>query len=179
MIEVFIEELDLAALGFAGMTPAPTGRPAYHPSTLLKICLYGYVNRVQSSRRQERESQRNIELMWLVGRLAPDFKTIADFRRDILLHHLQGPHLPARAGNLLVQPGRLGLGARYKGAIRLIYQKGRRPGAAHMRNKVMEFSNEIGESIGKPTDELGRGDDIELYYRRFEPLLVVPCRFTS
>src|SRR4029077_15144235 len=64
VIEVFIDELDLAALGFSGMTPAATGRPAYHPSTLLKIYLYGYLNRVQSSRRLEREAQRNIELMW-------------------------------------------------------------------------------------------------------------------
>jgi transposase len=82
VIEVFIDELDLAALGFSGMTPAATGRPGYHPSTLLKIYLYGYLNRLQSSRRLEREAQRNIELMWLVGRLAPDFKTIADFRKD-------------------------------------------------------------------------------------------------
>src|ERR1700756_5971840 len=82
VIEVFIDELDLAALGFSGMTPAATGRPAYHPSTLLKIYLYGYLNRVQSSRRLEREAQRNVELMWLIGRLAPDFKTIADFRKD-------------------------------------------------------------------------------------------------
>src|SRR5207237_1463148 len=82
VIEVFIDELDLAVLGFSGMTPAVTGRPAYHPSTLLKIYLYGYLNRVQSSRRLEREAQRNIELMWLTGRLAPDFKTIADFRKD-------------------------------------------------------------------------------------------------
>ena len=81
-IAAFIDELDLTALGFAGMTPAATGRPAYHPSTLLKIYLYGYLNRIQSSRRLEREAQRNIELMWLTGRLAPDFKTIADFRRD-------------------------------------------------------------------------------------------------
>src|SRR3981189_1826026 len=82
VVEVFIDELDLAALGFSGMTPAATGRPAYHPSTLLKIYLYGYLNRVQSSRRLEREAQRNIELMWLTGRLAPDFKTIADFRKN-------------------------------------------------------------------------------------------------
>src|SRR5579862_9533322 len=82
VIEAFIDELDLAALGFSGMTPAATGRPAYHPSTLLKIYLYGYLNRIQSSRRLEREAQRNIELMWLTGRLAPDFKTIADFRKD-------------------------------------------------------------------------------------------------
>ena len=82
VIEVFIDELDLAVLGFSGTTPAATGRPAYHPSTLLKIYLYGYLNRLQSSRRLEREAQRNIELMWLTGRLAPDFKTIADFRKD-------------------------------------------------------------------------------------------------
>jgi transposase len=82
VIEAFIEELDLEALGFDGMAPAATGRPAYHPSTMLKIYLYGYLNRLQSSRRLEREAGRNIELMWLTGRLAPDFKTIANFRRD-------------------------------------------------------------------------------------------------
>src|SRR6476646_3722842 len=82
VIEVFIDELDLASLGFSGMTPAATGRPAYHPSTLLKIYLYGYLNRIQSGRRLEREAQRNVELMWLTGRLAPDCKTIADFRKD-------------------------------------------------------------------------------------------------
>jgi transposase len=82
VVEAFISELDLSALGFAGATPAQTGRPAYHPSTMLKIYLYGYLNRVQSSRRLEREAQRNIELVWLTGRLAPDFKTIANFRRD-------------------------------------------------------------------------------------------------
>ena len=82
IVEAFIDELDLGTLGFAGVQPAATGRPAYHPSTLLKIYLYGYLNRVQSSRRLERETQRNIELMWLTGRLAPDFKTIASFRKD-------------------------------------------------------------------------------------------------
>src|SRR3981189_4012742 len=74
VIEVFIDELDLAALGFVGMTPAATGRPAHHPSTLLKIYLYGYLNRVQSRRRLERETQRNIELICVTGRLVPDFK---------------------------------------------------------------------------------------------------------
>src|SRR5712672_4037554 len=81
-IDVFVDELDLAALGFGGVEPEATGRPAYHPATLLKIYVYGYLNRVQSSRRLERECQRNIELVWLTGRLMPDFKTIADFRRD-------------------------------------------------------------------------------------------------
>jgi transposase len=82
VIDVFVDELDLHALGFAGVVPEATGRPAYHPATMLKVYLYGYLNRVQSSRRLERETRRNIELMWLTGRLMPDFKTIADFRRD-------------------------------------------------------------------------------------------------
>jgi transposase len=82
VIDIFVEELDLTRLGFAGMQPEATGRPAYHPSTMLKIYLYGYLNRIQSSRRLERETQRNVELMWLTGRLAPDFKTIANFRKD-------------------------------------------------------------------------------------------------
>ena len=73
---------DLGALGFEGADPAATGRPSYHPAVLLKIYIYGYLNRVQSSRRLEREAQRNVELMWLTGRLMPDFKTIADFRKD-------------------------------------------------------------------------------------------------
>src|SRR5437879_2122846 len=81
-IDVFVDGLDLAGLGFGGVEPEATGRPAYHPATLLKIYVYGYLNRVQSSRRLERECQRNIELVWLTGRLMPDFKTIADFRKD-------------------------------------------------------------------------------------------------
>jgi transposase len=81
-VDAFIDELDLAELGFEGAEPAATGRPAYHPGTLLKIYIYGYLNRIASSRRLERETQRNLELIWLTGRLTPDFKTIADFRRD-------------------------------------------------------------------------------------------------
>lgn len=82
VIDVFVEELDLKELGFERVDPQATGRPGYHPATLLKLYIYGYLNRVQSSRRLERESQRNVELMWLTGRLMPDFKTIADFRKD-------------------------------------------------------------------------------------------------
>lgn len=82
VVDVFVDQLDLRGLGFTGADPAVTGRPAYHPALLLKIYIYGYLNRIQSSRRLEREAQRNVELMWLTGRLAPDFKTIADFRRD-------------------------------------------------------------------------------------------------
>ncbi|HEY8034383.1 MAG TPA: IS1182 family transposase [Methylobacter sp.] len=82
VIEVFVEQLDLNQLGFKGVKPLATGRPAYHPSVLLKLYIYGYLNRIQSSRRLERESQRNLELFWLTGRLMPDFKTIANFRKD-------------------------------------------------------------------------------------------------
>ena len=81
VIDVFLDDLDLSGLGFKTQ-PNETGRPAYHPSTMLKLFVYGYLNQVHSSRRLEREAQRNIELMWLTGRLAPDFKTIADFRKD-------------------------------------------------------------------------------------------------
>ncbi len=81
VIDVFIDDLDISGLGFKS-EPAATGRPGYHPKTMLKLYVYGYLNRIQSSRRLEREAQRNVELMWLLGRLAPDFKTIADFRKD-------------------------------------------------------------------------------------------------
>ena len=82
VVDVFVDELDLGALGFDGIQPALTGRPAYHPAVLLKLYIYGYLNRIQSSRRLEREAQRNVELMWLTGRLTPDFKTIANFRKE-------------------------------------------------------------------------------------------------
>ena len=82
VIDLFVDELDLVELGFDSTVAAATGRPGYHPALLLKIYLYGYLNRIQSSRRLERETQRNVELMWLTGQLSPDFKTIADFRHD-------------------------------------------------------------------------------------------------
>lgn len=81
VVDVFIDDLDVSGLGFR-TEPNATGRPSYHPKMMLKLYVYGYLNRVQSSRRLEREAQRNVELMWLTGRLAPDFKTIADFRKD-------------------------------------------------------------------------------------------------
>jgi len=81
VIDAFVDNLDLSTLGFKTI-PADTGRPAYHPSTMLKLFIYGYLNRIQSSRRLERETGRNVELMWLLERLSPDFKTIADFRKN-------------------------------------------------------------------------------------------------
>src|SRR5829696_3928360 len=81
-IEPFVDGLDLAALGFIGTVPKATGRPGYAPADLLKLYIYGYLNRVRSSRRLEAETHRNIEVIWLLRHLKPDFKTIADFRRD-------------------------------------------------------------------------------------------------
>ena len=111
IVEAFIDELDLAALGFAGIVPEVTGRPAYHPATLLKIYIYGYLNRIQSSRRLERETQRNLELIWLTGRLMPDFKTIADFRRD------NGPAIRAACAQFVVLCRKLNLFTRAVVAI--------------------------------------------------------------
>lgn len=82
VVDVFDHELDLRSLGFGEINPAVTGRPAYHPAVPLKLHICGYLNRIQSSRRLEREAQRNVEPMWLTGRLGPDFKIIADFRRS-------------------------------------------------------------------------------------------------
>ena len=103
VVDVFVDELDLKSLGFEGMTPAATGRPAYHPAMLLKLYVYGYLNKVQSSRRLEREAQRNVELMWLTGRLAPDHKTIADFRRE------NGAAIQAACAQFVVLCRQLGL----------------------------------------------------------------------
>ena len=111
VVEAFVDELDLSVLGFAGVVPEATGRPAYHPATLLKIYLYGYLNRIQSSRRLERETQRNVELMWLTGRLMPDFKTIADFRKD------NGPAIRAACTQFIVLCRRLNLFTRAVVAI--------------------------------------------------------------
>src|SRR3954468_14358171 len=82
VIGAFVDALALAELRFEGVDPEATGRPSYHPSVLLKLYIYGYLHRVQSSRRLEREAARNVEVMWLTGRLVPDHKTIADFRKD-------------------------------------------------------------------------------------------------
>ena len=103
VVDVFVDDLDLWALGFLGVTPATTGRPAYHPAMLLKLYVYGYLNKVQSSRRLEREARRNVELMWLTGRLAPDHKTIADFRRD------NGPANQAACAQFVVLCRQIGL----------------------------------------------------------------------
>jgi transposase len=103
VIDFFVDQLDLAELGFGGVSPKETGRPGYHAAVMLKVYIYGYVNRVQSSRRLERECQRNVEVMWLTGCLAPDFKTIADFRKD------NGPAIRKVCREFIVVCGRAGL----------------------------------------------------------------------
>ena len=103
VVDVFVDELDLCVLGFGRVAPRATGRPSYHPSVLLKLYIYGYLNRVQSSRRLEREAGRNVEVMWLIGRLAPDHKTIADFRKD------NGPAIRKVCARFVALCRRLGL----------------------------------------------------------------------
>ena len=110
VIDVFVDELELGGLGFK-VDPAATGRPAYHPATLLKLYVYGYMNRVQSSRRLEREAQRNVELMWLTGKLAPDHKTVADFRKD------NGPAIQAACAHFVVLCREIGLFTRALAAV--------------------------------------------------------------
>jgi transposase len=124
VIDVFVEELDLGALGFAGVVPEATGRPGYHPAALLKIYVYGYINQIASSRRLERETQRNVEMMWLTGRLTPDFKTIADFRKD------NGPAIRATCRQFIGLCRRLDLFAHAVAAI-----DGSRFKAVNTRNK--------------------------------------------
>src|SRR5256884_7036249 len=152
-IDVFVDELDLAGLGFGGVEPEATGRPAYHPATLLKIYVYGYLNRVQSSRRLERECQRNIELVWLTGRLMPDFKTIADFRKD------NGKAIRNVCREFIVLCRRLNL---FSEAIVAI--DGSKFKAVNNRdknftdNKLKKRMQQLEESIGRYLAELDRAD---------------------
>ena len=97
-VDAFVDALDLAKLGFKDVEPAATGRPGYHPVPFLKLYIYGYLDRIQSSRRLEREARRNLEVIWLFHRLSPDDKTIADFRKD------KGTAIPVRAANAVSDP---------------------------------------------------------------------------
>lgn len=152
-VEAFIDALDLKALGFAGMTPAETGRPAYHPATMLKIYLYGYLNRVQSSRRLEREAGRNVELMWLAGRLAPDFKTIANFRQA------NGAAIRAVCSQFIVLCRQLNLFTRAVVAI-----DGSKMKAVNNRDKnytaakVQSRMKQVQDNIDRYLEELDRAD---------------------
>ena len=166
VVDVFIDALNLEQLGFDGAVPAETGRPGYHPTTLLKLYVYGYLNRLQSSRRLEREAQRNLELLWLLRRLTPDFKTIADFRKD------NGPAIRRVAREFVVLCRRLDL---FSEAIVAI--DGSKFKAVNNRDKNFTEHKlkariaQIEESIGRYLVELDRADR--------EPALVTEARVSS
>ena len=153
VIDVFVDELDLEGLGFEGMQPEATGRPAYHPAVLLKLYIYGYLNRIQSSRRLERETQRNVELIWLTGKLMPDFKTIADFRKD------NGPAIRNVCREFIVLCRRLDL---FSEAIVAI--DGSKFKAVNNRDKnfterkLKARMQQLEQSIGRYLSELDRAD---------------------
>jgi transposase len=166
VIEAFVEALDLGNLGFNGVDPQATGRPSYHPSVLLKLYIYGYLNRVQSSRRLEREAGRNVEVMWLTGRLVPDHKTIADFRKD------NGPAIRKVCAQFVVLCRRLGLLAAASVAIdgskfKAVNNRDRNFTAAKMKRRMAQ----IEESVARYLHQLDSND-------RQEPSLAQTMRGT-
>jgi transposase len=166
VIDVFVDELDLGELGFSGVDPAATGRPSYHPSVLLKLYIYGYLNRVQSSRRLEREAGRNVEVMWLTGRLVPDHKTIADFRKD------NGPAIRKVCSRFVALCRQLGLLAEASVAIdgskfKAVNNRDRNFTAAKMKRRMAQ----IEESVARYLHQLDSAD-------RQEPSLARTMRTT-
>jgi transposase len=146
VIDVFVDELDLSGLGFDRVAPATTGRPAYHPSVLLKLYIYGYLNRVQSSRRLEREAGRNVEVMWLIGRLVPDHKTIADFRKD------NGRAIRCVCGQFVALCRELGLLAAASVAIdgskfRAVNNRDRNFTTAKMQRRLAQIEDSVGRYL--------------------------------
>jgi len=153
VIEAFVEGLDLGSLGFERVDPKATGRPAYHPSVLLKLYIYGYLNRVQSSRRLEREAGRNLEAMWLTGRLVPDHKTIADFRKD------NGAQIRKVCAQFVTLCRRLGLLAAASVAIdgskfKAVNNRDRNFTAAKMKRRMAQ----IEESVARYLKQLDSAD---------------------
>ena len=166
VIEAFAERLDLGDLGFSGVDPQATGRPSYHPSVLLKLYIYGYLNRVQSSRRLEREAGRNVEVMWLTGRLIPDHKTIADFRKD------NGPAIRKVCSRFVSLCRQLGLLAAASVAIdgskfKAVNNRDRNFTSAKMKRRMAQ----IEESVARYLHQLDSND-------RQEPSLAQTMRTT-
>jgi len=153
VIDVFVDDLDLRGLGFERAEPEATGRPGYHPSILLKLYVYGYLNRVQSSRRLEREAGRNVEVMWLTGRLAPDHKTIADFRKD------NGPAIRQVCAQFVELCRQIGLLATASVAIdgskfKAVTNRDRNFTEAKMRRRMAQ----IEKSVARYLDQLDTAD---------------------
>ncbi len=166
VVEAFVEGLDLGTLGFSGVDPKATGRPSYHPSVLLKLYIYGYLHRVQSSRRLEREAGRNVEVMWLTGRLVPDHKTIADFRKD------NGPAIRKVCARFVALCRQLGLLAKASVAIdgskfKAVNNRDRNFTAAKMKRRMAQ----IEESVARYLHQLDSAD-------RQEPSLAQSMRTT-
>jgi transposase len=166
VIDVFVDELDLGGLGFDRVEPRATGRPGYHPCVLLKLYIYGYLNRVQSSRRLEREAGRNVEVMWLIGRLAPDHKTIADFRKD------NGPAIGKVCAQFVTLCRRIGLLAKASVAIdgskfKAVNNRDRNFTTAKMQRRMAQ----IEESVARYLHQLDSAD-------RQEPSLARTMRTT-
>src|SRR5674536_153916 len=152
-VDVFVDALELRDLGFDGVDPAATGRPGYHPSAMLKLYIFGYLNRVQSSRRLEREAGRNLEVMWLTGRLAPDHKTIADFRKD------NGPAIRKVCARFVELCRKMGLLAKASVAI-----DGSKFKAVNSRDnnftqgKIQRRQKQIEESVARYMSQLDTAD---------------------
>src|SRR5229473_6687873 len=152
-VDVFVDALELRELGFDGVTPAATGRPGYHPSPMLKLYIYGYLNRVQSSRRLEREAGRNLEVMWLTGRLVPDHKTIADFRKD------NGPAIKKVCARFVELCRKMGLLAKASVAV-----DGSKFKAVNSRDnnftkgKIQRRQKQIEESVARYMSQLDTAD---------------------
>ncbi len=156
VVDVFVDELDLGGLGFDRVAPKSTGRPSYHPSILLKLYIYGYLNRVQSSRRLERECGRNVEVMWLIGRLVPDHKTIADFRKD------NGPAIRKVCAQFVALCRQLGLFAEASVAIdgskfKAVNARGKN----FTRAKIKRRMEQIEESVERYLHQLDSADKQE------------------
>jgi len=170
-VDALVDELDLAELGFEGAEPAATGRPAYHPAMLLKIYVYGHLNRLPSSRRLEREAQRNVKLMWLTGRLAPDFETIADFRRN----NGTGIRNVCRRFVLLCRDSRLcsqAIVASDSSKFKVVNSRDRNftPGKVDRRQQQIE------ESIQRYLDALETADGTQPYAATNEERCTLECR---
>ena len=153
VVDVFVDELDLGGLGFGRVAPRATGRPGYRPAVLLKLYIYGYLNRVQSSRRLEREAGRNVEVMWLTGRLVPDHKTIADFRKD------NGPAIRKVCARFVALCRRLGLLAEACVAIdgskfKAVNSRDKNFTKAKMERRMAQ----IEKSVGRYLDQLDSAD---------------------
>jgi transposase len=153
VIDVFVDELDLVGLGFGRAAPEATGRPGYHPAMLLKLYIYGYLNRVQLSRRLEREAGRNVEVMWLTTRLAPDHKTIADFRKE------NGPAIRKVCAQFVALCRQLGLLAAASVAVdgskfKAVNNRDRNFTAAKMQRRM----EQIEKSVARYLDQLDSAD---------------------